>query len=608
MRKRVIIYSIKPPHYSFPYIRLWAPLSLAEGLELVAGCEFDGEGIFCNFSLTSSADLIVIQRDFPLFLDACSNVLKIAAANHIPVVYETDVDLVGNADSNHLPPTQAAVRQLIEQILRMVAAVTVPNETIAANFRKFNNSVIVIPNVIDDKLWANLPLERHTDKTIIGYVGSPNHKDELDKLIPALQEILVKYTETVELWVWGLCQPKLRSISGVRHVAGVIPNYPAFARQFIPMRPDIAIIPQNGAESGGVETQLRYYEYSMLRIPGVYANSGSYASEIENGKTGLLVDNTADAWLTAMESLIENPVLRERMGGMARIDVTRKYALTRSEGGMGEVVLDLINRSTGANSQQIKPLALPVRFELNYDVDKFEHCRQLRFSGQYEEAAKGIVELLDQYPSDKALLTESLRLLINIGDSDKALATYIILNGLYGANNLNIEPEALYRLELARQNSNIIVSLDIDSAWINEHKNSGIDTIRKASICDCEVSTPAIILYNFRYICHSCGRQSGVRVQTNLLIHKEVLCPFCFARNLITYASICKYIRQSKKQYLPPDIGESNRQLNAIRQKVNKFQSSVGVPILAQYINQDFIFWIASKLINSRSGDVGGDS
>lgn len=365
---------------------------------------------------------------------------------------------------------------------------------------------------------------------------------------------------------------------------------------------------------------MKFFEYSILRIPGVYADADPYASVIENGKTGLLVEDSPEAWYDALESLVLDSELRERMGGMARIDVLRKYALTKNSNPMAQVILDQINRSASPErsasglkrDNEPSPIglrAIPALFQQHYDREKLDHCQQLRRDGSYEQDAKAILELLESYPSDKDLLMESLRLMLNLGQYRNALANYEILEGLYGVDKLQIEPEAIYRLQIANPNANVgvrsLTQAGDDALWVHEHLSGSGDQAHEVEICDSTVTTPSIINYAFQYCCHSCGQKSGFHLQATLLIDREVFCPFCFARHRVTFDAIRKFARERRRNLLCPDINDANHILNNARRKINEFNRNDEAPLLVQYLNQDFIFWIVSKLANSLKLDEG---
>jgi glycosyltransferase involved in cell wall biosynthesis len=70
---------------------------------------------------------------------------------------------------------------------------------------------------------------------------------------------------------------------------------------------------------------LRWLEYSALKTPTVASNIAEANRTIEDGKTGLLVPNTTEAWVEALGKLIEDKKLRIKMGENAYKEVKKNF-------------------------------------------------------------------------------------------------------------------------------------------------------------------------------------------------------------------------------------------------------------------------------------------
>jgi glycosyltransferase involved in cell wall biosynthesis len=63
------------------------------------------------------------------------------------------------------------------------------------------------------------------------------------------------------------------------------------------------------------KSAIKYFEYSVLKIPTIASDILPYISVIANEKDGLLIPN--DKWFEAMERLIKDKILRDDLGNKA---------------------------------------------------------------------------------------------------------------------------------------------------------------------------------------------------------------------------------------------------------------------------------------------------
>jgi glycosyltransferase involved in cell wall biosynthesis len=71
---------------------------------------------------------------------------------------------------------------------------------------------------------------------------------------------------------------------------------------------------------------LKAIQYMAFALPCVATNVGTTPMLIRDGENGLLVQTEAE-WEAALERLIQNPALRQKLGQAARKDVLEKYSI-----------------------------------------------------------------------------------------------------------------------------------------------------------------------------------------------------------------------------------------------------------------------------------------
>jgi glycosyltransferase involved in cell wall biosynthesis len=318
-----------------PIVRVSGPLKQA-GMALLRGTESENDGIRCFPQQVAEADLVVVQRDFPRFRAEYEQILSLARAQGKAVIYELD-DLL-----SELPPEHPQARRAEESraaILEAVVAadgVTCSTPVLGEYLRCFNRNTWVLPNYLNDELWADglnrLPpdADQHdADPVVIGYLSGPGHRPDLDTITPVLRQILREYPGRVSLRFWGIRPPdNLIDRSDVEWLEPGLVDYRQFAEYFGKQHCDIFIAPLAAGRFNGSKSSLKFLECSALGIPGIYSRSAPYDQVVEQGQNGLLA-GTYDEWINGLRQLIEDRALRHEMGRRARQTVRDGWLLSQ---------------------------------------------------------------------------------------------------------------------------------------------------------------------------------------------------------------------------------------------------------------------------------------
>jgi hypothetical protein len=100
-----------------------------------------------------------------------------------------------------------------------------------------------------------------------------------------------------------------------------IDDYPKFLAFKWSRQWDIGIAPLVGELFESYKTNVKFREYGGCRVAGVYSRVSPYVDCVVDGVTGLLADNTEAAWIDALERLIVDEPLRERIRANAYTEV-----------------------------------------------------------------------------------------------------------------------------------------------------------------------------------------------------------------------------------------------------------------------------------------------
>jgi glycosyltransferase involved in cell wall biosynthesis len=217
------------------------------------------------------------------------------------------------------------VMERFHQMLRLVDAVTVSTEPLAAAYAPFNPSIYVLPNCYDDgeALWR-LPLPPRATVNV-GFAGTDHHAANLALLSGALEHVLATHPEARLVEAGGPeLLPRVQAPARQRvHLASVpFAVFPMLLREM-----DIVLAPLADEPFMRCKSNIRCMTAGVLGIPVVASPVGPYAEYVRHGVNGFLA-GSREEWTAYVARLVENPTLRRDMGAANRA-LSQEYALSR---------------------------------------------------------------------------------------------------------------------------------------------------------------------------------------------------------------------------------------------------------------------------------------
>jgi len=329
---RIVLYTADWWGHVCPVIRVLSPASRL-GFEVLQGGHWEGGQFLVQPEMVLNADIVVIQRDFPRFIKFYEQVMEVARKNRKPVIYEID-DWLLELPATH-PDSQRyeAARVAILQAILEADAVTCSTTVLAAQLSKFNKNVIHLANYLDENLWQDaineprLKNPKSARPLVIGYMGGYGHISDLESIKPVLMKILRHYGDKIRMHFW-VCPPPI-ALQGWKNVVWTrksYVNYSEFARYFSKQECDIFIAPLADSFFNQAKSSIKFLEYSILGVPGVYSDALPYKDVIINGENGFLANNLQE-WEMYLVQLIENSNLRQEIGQRARETVMERWLL-----------------------------------------------------------------------------------------------------------------------------------------------------------------------------------------------------------------------------------------------------------------------------------------
>lgn len=175
----------------------------------------------------------------------------------------------------------------------------------------------LIKNSLDFDIWDKVERktkahEEKKDLVRIVYTGSGYHHGDVEIIKRPLLVLLDEFPNVEFLSLPFEC------FKGVRHKQlftwthwAPLSRFPQFVADF---EPDIGVAPLMDNEFNRVKSNLRWLEYSALRLPTIASNVEPFKKSIQDHKTGLLVGNSEKEWYEAIRSLIIDRGKRAEMG------------------------------------------------------------------------------------------------------------------------------------------------------------------------------------------------------------------------------------------------------------------------------------------------------
>ncbi|MFV2044528.1 MAG: hypothetical protein ACC700_15005 [Anaerolineales bacterium] len=322
------------PHAS-SFVRLLRPLThplLRDRVLVSHGLNYYEEDV----------DVVILDRLWrpDVRPDLAEKLLETIRRNNVKVVYCVDDNLLDLPEERADWPKEHHL-QVFRLFLTEADKVVVTTEALRERLSSFNSNIMVMYNALDERLLlgGRLPPVQPwigNTKTVIGYMGTRTHDEDLKIVLPALRTLWERYPEQVRFEVLGvLADTKSASMFSeipVRFIGPPQPEaeYPLFMLWFTSrVKWDIAISPLRDSPVTRCKSHIKYLDYAAIGSAGIYSVSPAYTGSVKHMETGWLATNEHEAWLEALERLFIDKPLRERLAYNAGHDLYGNHVLAR---------------------------------------------------------------------------------------------------------------------------------------------------------------------------------------------------------------------------------------------------------------------------------------
>ncbi len=241
------------------------------------------------------------------------------------------------------------VRNSLEFTVANAALVITSSLELARFLEPLNCRIITLPAAFDFSLIDDPP-PPSTDEVRIGFAGSSSRVDDLELIAPIIHPILESNPSAVFEFA-GVMPRGISACPRIRFFpyANDYASYIRFQRQ---RNWSIGLAPLLDHEANRCKTDNKYREYGACSCASIFSNIPPYAGVVEDGVTGLLVDNRAGAWEAAVARLLDRPQERTRISEQAAIDVRHRYGLPEVAQAWARVLLQVSAAAT-ANGRAV---------------------------------------------------------------------------------------------------------------------------------------------------------------------------------------------------------------------------------------------------------------
>jgi SAM-dependent methyltransferase/glycosyltransferase involved in cell wall biosynthesis len=192
--------------------------------------------------------------------------------------------------------------------------------------------IYVIPNSIDFDRWDNAKSDGETEAkkegvVRIGYSGCANHSGDMEIVKPVLLALLDEFPnlEVIIAQDMGafadITHPRFRVLKRWSNII----DYPSMMKGW---DLDIGIAPLRDNNFNRAKSNLRWLEYSALKIPTVASRVRPFVESITHRSDGLICATKRD-WYECLKTLIEGKNARETLGQNAYDSVKERFNMDR---------------------------------------------------------------------------------------------------------------------------------------------------------------------------------------------------------------------------------------------------------------------------------------
>jgi hypothetical protein len=227
------------------------------------------------------------------------------------LIYALDDDLlnVPNGLSSSEYYHRPEVRTCIAEMIALCDCFVSPSKKLLAMYAvQEGKSFCIEEPVLFDAV------HKSSDESVlkIGFAGSIDRRSDVDRLLSyAIERLCRDYSDAIRIEFFG-AHPEIVDKLKLTWYP-YCDSYTAYQEKMLELNWDIALAPMPDTPFHSCKHYNKLIEYAGCGIAGVYSDALPYHGAIEDGVTGLLCENTTEAWYSAISKLITDVDLRNNI-------------------------------------------------------------------------------------------------------------------------------------------------------------------------------------------------------------------------------------------------------------------------------------------------------
>ncbi|WP_339291838.1 glycosyltransferase [Paenibacillus sp. FSL W8-0187] len=220
------------------------------------------------------------------------------------------------------------IRSNIIEILKLSNYLWTTNKNIANKYGHYSESSVIInaPSVLLESI-SSLPMQSNNNQIVIGFSGSMDHGFFLNDFFQKVAFNILDLFPNVSFEFFG-AKPDFCDHERIHHLT-YADNYDDYIEIMRTRKWDIGLAPLPSSDFHKCKYFNKYLEYGAIGVPGIYSNVEPYVFIVENGKNGVLVNNSTNEWVNAIKNLIENKMLRQKIIEESRTRLESHFTLDK---------------------------------------------------------------------------------------------------------------------------------------------------------------------------------------------------------------------------------------------------------------------------------------
>jgi GT2 family glycosyltransferase/glycosyltransferase involved in cell wall biosynthesis len=269
----------------------------------------------------------------------------------IPFSIDLDDDLLDVPVDKDPQGIYADYAPFLLRLIEQASLVTVSTKPLQEKMRTINPEVVVLPNLLSDRLWRP-PLPEHTVGNMVRalYMGTVTHGDDLELLLPALEEIQSQHSE-FRLSLIGISKTFPTALPTCIETIGIPDDMKSYER-FVPWlrqesaRFDFAVAPLQDTVFNSGKSALKILDYAGLGLPVLVSDTEVYRDLARRAPHVQPVANDTQSWVAALSQRITAGPANRADGAKLRAWVLENGTLAPSLAAFDAMMRKLVEKGT----------------------------------------------------------------------------------------------------------------------------------------------------------------------------------------------------------------------------------------------------------------------